>query len=124
MLTRDLLAVANVLANARFKLSKYTCVWRAISRIRLNDCSNDLSVNVHNGAEKSPRSALSVDVQHAQNLQEPNASATQNADENRSKSRYESRLNKQIMCRRSSATCARRGRCARRPIIRKNYARA
>ena len=40
----------------------------------------DLSVDIYNGAEKSPRSALSVDVQHAQYLQEPYASVTATAN--------------------------------------------
>jgi len=33
-------------------------------------------VNVDDGAEKTPRAALSVDMQHAQDLQEPNAAVT------------------------------------------------
>ena len=36
--------------------------------------NSNLTVDVYNGAEKPPRSTLSVDVQHAQYLQEPHAS--------------------------------------------------
>ena len=42
--------------------------------------SSDLSVNVDDGAKKSPRPTLPIDVQHAQNLQEPNAAVTVNTD--------------------------------------------
>jgi len=48
---------------------------RAVERRRAH-----LSVNVDDGAEQSPRAALSVDVQHAQNLQEPNSAVDTNAD--------------------------------------------
>ena len=40
--------------------------------------SSNLTVDVYDGAEKPPRSTLSVDVQHAQYLQEPHASVIRN----------------------------------------------
>ena len=43
--------------------------------VQVDDVRTYLSVNVNNGAEKPPRATLTVDVQHAKNLQEPNPAA-------------------------------------------------
>jgi len=43
--------------------------------VQVDDVRTYLSVNVNNGAKEPPRATLTVDVQHAKNLQEPNPAA-------------------------------------------------